>query len=90
MLSKGTNLLMAVAVLCMTASAKDITHRSRCLCIDVSDKLVAPKEIKAIEILPPSSTCDNVEMIVRLKNEKSYCLDPKFKRLILKLKKRRT
>ncbi|XP_066573041.1 C-X-C motif chemokine 10-like [Amia ocellicauda] len=80
--------LAILVLMALTVSAIDVSSSRRCLCVDVKNKLAAPKEIKSVEILPSSNTCEEVEIIVHMKNEKQYCLDPKFKRLLFNLKRK--
>ncbi|XP_014343848.1 C-X-C motif chemokine 10-like [Latimeria chalumnae] len=57
------------------------TGGARCSCPQLSDRIMAPKEIKTIEILPPTSSCKNLEVIVHLKKGRKYCLNPNAKKM---------
>nr|XP_025034847.1 alveolar macrophage chemotactic factor-like [Pelodiscus sinensis] len=49
----------------------------RCLCLQTTDRIAfTPAQLKTIEILPPSASCENVEIIVNLRSGKQICLDP--------------
>nr|XP_005995967.2 PREDICTED: C-X-C motif chemokine 10-like isoform X2 [Latimeria chalumnae] len=70
--------LLGVAI----ALAQDVsTGGARCSCPQLSDRIMAPKEIKTIEILPPTSSCKNLEVIVHLKKGRKYCLNPNAKKM---------
>nr|XP_033783170.1 uncharacterized protein LOC117351660 [Geotrypetes seraphini] len=68
---------------------------ARCSCYQTRSKITfQSRHIKNIEILPPSASCENVEIIVNLKNGRHLCLDPNedkikniFRQLINKKKK---
>ncbi|KAL4631331.1 interleukin-8-like [Arapaima gigas] len=55
--------------------------RSRCLCRRVRDKFGQPKHIQDIQIYPPSNSCDDLEVVVSLKNGLQYCLDPRVQKV---------
>uniref|UniRef100_A0A8C3SKZ2 Chemokine interleukin-8-like domain-containing protein n=1 Tax=Chelydra serpentina TaxID=8475 RepID=A0A8C3SKZ2_CHESE len=49
----------------------------RCACLRTTDRIVfGSSQLKTIEILPPSASCENVEIIVNLKSGRQICLDP--------------
>ncbi|XP_063050612.1 C-X-C motif chemokine 11-6-like [Engraulis encrasicolus] len=51
--------------------------RGRCKCQDGGVKLIRPKLIESLEVIPSSSSCDKVEIIVTLKNgDGKKCLNP--------------
>ncbi|XP_015204934.2 C-X-C motif chemokine 11-6-like [Lepisosteus oculatus] len=81
--------LLVLLAVCIAASAMDVSSSQRCLCIRVRNRLAAVKDTKTIEILPPTSSCEEAEIIVHLKNGIQYCLDPNFKKLLFSLKRRR-
>ncbi|CAM5159832.1 unnamed protein product [Natator depressus] len=57
-------LIVALAVVALTSSHELTMNGGRCLCLRTTDKMVfAPTQLKTIEILPPSASCENVEII---------------------------
>ncbi|XP_028929706.1 C-X-C motif chemokine 10-like [Ornithorhynchus anatinus] len=63
----------------------------RCRCLAFSDELVNPRSFSKLEVFPASSLCEQVEIIVTLKNGKATCLkadSPKVMKLMNIIKKR--
>ncbi|XP_696046.1 C-X-C motif chemokine 11-6-like [Danio rerio] len=51
--------------------------RSRCLCADKGVNMVSPKLIEKVDIIPPTPSCGNLEIVVTLKNgAEPKCLSP--------------
>ncbi|XP_043376226.1 alveolar macrophage chemotactic factor-like [Dermochelys coriacea] len=70
-------LIVALAVVALTSSHELTMNGGRCLCLRTTDKMVfRPNQLKTIEILPQSASCENVEIIVNLKSGRQICLDP--------------
>ncbi|XP_067423061.1 alveolar macrophage chemotactic factor-like [Emydura macquarii macquarii] len=70
-------LLVALAVIALTSSHELTMNGGRCSCLQTTDKIVfGSAHLKMIEILPPSASCENVEIIVNLKSGGQICLDP--------------
>ncbi|KAJ8015296.1 hypothetical protein DPEC_G00024660 [Dallia pectoralis] len=69
-------LLLAITV-CITVAQRPISQR--CICRKVRVKNFGLKSVEDVQIVPPSPTCDRMEIIVSLKNGMRYCLDPKIK-----------
>ncbi|XP_053892700.1 C-X-C motif chemokine 10-like [Malaclemys terrapin pileata] len=69
-------LVVALAVVALTSS-HELTMNGRCSCLRITNKIVfSPNQLKTIEILPASASCENVEIIVNLKSGRQICLDP--------------
>uniref|UniRef100_A0A674KFS9 Chemokine interleukin-8-like domain-containing protein n=1 Tax=Terrapene triunguis TaxID=2587831 RepID=A0A674KFS9_9SAUR len=73
-------LIVALAVVALTyfsVFAELTMNGGRCSCLRTTDKIVfGPNQLKTIEILPASASCENVEIIVNLKSGRQICLDP--------------
>ncbi|TFK09632.1 C-X-C motif chemokine 6 [Platysternon megacephalum] len=70
-------LIVALAVVALTSSHELTMNGGRCSCLRTTDKIVfGPNQLKTIEILPASASCENVEIIVNLKSGRQICLDP--------------
>ncbi|XP_076149153.1 alveolar macrophage chemotactic factor-like [Alosa pseudoharengus] len=88
-------ILLLTLCTCM-ALAQNMDVSQRCTCRRVREKFVAPKQIMDIQILPPSHSCDKLEIVVSLKNGLQYCLNPKAEnvqkifRSIVEMKKKMT
>ncbi|XP_063050613.1 C-X-C motif chemokine 11-6-like [Engraulis encrasicolus] len=50
--------------------------RGRCKCQDEGVQFIRPKLIESLEVIPSSSSCDKVEIIVTMKNGNKKCLNP--------------
>ncbi|KAG5834230.1 C-X-C motif chemokine 11-1-like [Anguilla rostrata] len=54
-----------------------VLPRGRCQCMDTGVESIKPKLIEKVEVLYPSSSCKNLEIIVTLKGEgEQRCLNP--------------
>ncbi|KAL1274840.1 hypothetical protein QQF64_027654 [Cirrhinus molitorella] len=54
--------------------------KSRCFCADKGVKMVPPKLIEKVVIIPPSPSCKTPEIVVTLKNStEQKCLNPESK-----------
>ncbi|KAJ8405499.1 hypothetical protein AAFF_G00319720 [Aldrovandia affinis] len=75
-------LLLALSV-CMAFAQNAVSGGSRgqCLCRRVRDRFGPPRAILDIQIYPPSPSCDNMEIVVSLKNGVQYCLNPGMKKV---------
>ncbi|XP_038648275.1 uncharacterized protein LOC119963344 isoform X1 [Scyliorhinus canicula] len=65
--------------------------QSRCQCINYISHPIHPHRMKDIEILPTSSRCSQVEVIITLKDGTKVCVDPEvewLKKLIDKIMRR--
>ncbi|KAG6941186.1 C-X-C motif chemokine ligand 1 [Chelydra serpentina] len=70
-------LIVALAVVALTSSHELTMNGGRCACLRTTDRIVfGSSQLKTIEILPPSASCENVEIIVNLKSGRQICLDP--------------
>ncbi|XP_065265051.1 C-X-C motif chemokine 6-like [Emys orbicularis] len=70
-------LIVALAVVALTSSHELTMNGGRCSCLRTTDKIVfGPNQLKTIEILPASASCEKVEIIVNLKSGGQICLDP--------------
>ncbi|XP_053893360.1 interleukin-8-like [Malaclemys terrapin pileata] len=70
-------LVVALAVVALTSSHELTMNGGRCSCLRTTDKIVfSPNQLKTIEILPASASCENVEIIVNLRSGRQICLDP--------------
>ncbi|XP_048883880.1 C-X-C motif chemokine 10-like [Brienomyrus brachyistius] len=82
-------LLLLSVLACIAFSHNIVGGRSTCLCQSTRDNLgVNPRNIKNLEIFPPSNFCEKLEIIINLKNGNQYCLNPeaqKIRRMIKKL-----
>ncbi|XP_041084447.1 C-X-C motif chemokine 11-1-like isoform X1 [Polyodon spathula] len=67
--------------------------RGRCLCLGDGVNFIQPRLIEKLDVIPASTTCGNLEIIVTLKDsEELRCLNPKskFAQNFIKNAKRRT
>ncbi|XP_030622226.1 C-X-C motif chemokine 11-1-like [Chanos chanos] len=66
---------VCLLVVNVEGAARPLT--SRCKCQDVGVERVHPARVQKIELLPPSSSCSKLEIIVHLKNGAGRrCLNP--------------
>ncbi|MBN3280960.1 CXCL7 protein, partial [Polyodon spathula] len=74
-------ILLALLTVCI-ASAVDVSGHSgsRCLCRNAQEGFPVRRIIK-VEIIPRSSSCDNIEIIATLKNGIQMCLNPEAPRV---------
>ncbi|XP_029439819.1 interleukin-8-like [Rhinatrema bivittatum] len=70
-------IVLALMGLSLVAGGPITMDGARCLCYKTVSKITFhPKQVKNIEILPQTASCENVEIIVNLKNNRRFCLDP--------------
>ncbi|MEE6460461.1 hypothetical protein FKM82_000971 [Ascaphus truei] len=48
----------------------------RCRCIKTETKIIHPKHMQNVELIPKGPHCKNVEVIATLKNGQEVCLEP--------------
>ncbi|XP_062380679.1 alveolar macrophage chemotactic factor-like [Sardina pilchardus] len=88
-------ILLITLCICM-ALAQNNMMSQRCSCRRVRERFGPPKQIMDIQILPPTHSCDRLEIVVSLKNGLQYCLNPKAEnvqniiRSIVEMKKKMT
>ncbi|XP_035266981.1 C-X-C motif chemokine 10-like [Anguilla anguilla] len=87
-----TKTLLLLALVVCTSTALSITGgNTRCLCHSFRDDMALPrKSIKRMEVLPPSNSCDQMEIILNLTNGMRICLNPSSEKIIEILKKLRS
>ncbi|XP_062399251.1 C-X-C motif chemokine 11-6-like [Sardina pilchardus] len=74
---KTAALLALLVVLLFGDVRGQLDSQGRCKCLDAGVKAVRPKSIERLEVLPPSASCPNLEIIVTLKgNGGQKCLNP--------------
>ncbi|KAF7687458.1 hypothetical protein HF521_014686 [Silurus meridionalis] len=92
MKSAGVFVAVACLLLCTYVQGQARTNSKRCLCQGPVVNAVRPQRIDKIEFYPASATCQNVEVIVTLKNGAGQrCLNPEsdFMNYIKKVVKKR-
>ncbi|MBN3315427.1 CXL10 protein, partial [Atractosteus spatula] len=79
----STKVLLIVALAVTVALSQHIaSDSSRCLCQRIRQRIVGnPRQIKNVEIFPPSNFCENMEIIVNMNGGAHYCLDPNMKKI---------
>ncbi|KAG9346735.1 hypothetical protein JZ751_007049 [Albula glossodonta] len=77
----STRVLLLLALSVCMAYASYGGSRSHCMCRRVRERYGPVKAIQDIQIYPPSATCDNMEIVVSLKNGLQYCLDHRVKKV---------
>ncbi|KAJ8337562.1 hypothetical protein SKAU_G00365280 [Synaphobranchus kaupii] len=76
-------LLLLALTVCAASSLSIIGGRSRCLCHSFEDQVRAPKRfIKSLQVIAPSNSCDNLEIILNLTNGRRVCLNPSAQKII--------
>ncbi|KAL2091982.1 hypothetical protein ACEWY4_011780 [Coilia grayii] len=74
---KSAALIVLLAVLLFGDVTGQGGSRGRCRCQDEGADFIPPKRIERLEVIPSSSSCDKVEIIVTLKNGNGQkCLNP--------------
>ncbi|XP_006003779.1 C-X-C motif chemokine 10 [Latimeria chalumnae] len=59
-----------------------IFGKGRCLCKEKGSNFIQPKLIQKLEVIPVSSYCDRIEIIVTLKTTgQRWCLNPESNRV---------
>ncbi|KAJ8254639.1 hypothetical protein GJAV_G00195330 [Gymnothorax javanicus] len=70
-------LLLLALIVCSSSAQNVFGGTSRCLCRSFRDNLGVPRKlIKSLEVIAPSNSCDNLEIILNLTNGKRLCLNP--------------
>ncbi|XP_075006592.1 interleukin-8-like [Calonectris borealis] len=69
-------LLLLAAALCREMM---LAAELRCHCIQTVTRLMLPKHLANVEIIPKGPHCNAVEIIATLKNSQQICLDPQAK-----------
>ncbi|XP_054445806.1 interleukin-8 [Pteronotus mesoamericanus] len=70
---------MLSAALCEAAVLSRISAELRCQCINTHSAFFPPKFIKELRLIESGPHCPQSEIIVKLFNGNSVCLDPKEK-----------
>ncbi|XP_031443282.1 alveolar macrophage chemotactic factor-like [Clupea harengus] len=89
-------LLLTLSTCVALAQNMGSSMGQRCVCRRIRGKFGSPKQIMDIQILPPSHSCDKLEIVVSLKNGLQYCMNPKAEnvekviRSIIAMKKKAT
>ncbi|KAG5280728.1 hypothetical protein AALO_G00063340 [Alosa alosa] len=74
---KSAALLALLAVLLFGDVRGQRDPLGRCMCLDAGANAIRPNRIERLEVLPPSPSCPNLEIIVTLKdNGGQMCLNP--------------
>ncbi|KAJ8286926.1 hypothetical protein GJAV_G00044980 [Gymnothorax javanicus] len=69
--------ILLACLLLVEVKGRVISPRGRCLCLDTGVNFIKPKTIEKIEVLYPSASCQNLEIIATLKgNGEIMCLNP--------------
>ncbi|KAM4710335.1 interleukin-8-like [Discoglossus pictus] len=76
-----TNILTFLALCLMCAAMTEGMTLARfselrCRCVATSSAFIHPVHFKNVELIPKGPSCENVEVIVTLKNGKEICLEP--------------
>uniref|UniRef100_A0A8C4PWB1 Chemokine interleukin-8-like domain-containing protein n=1 Tax=Eptatretus burgeri TaxID=7764 RepID=A0A8C4PWB1_EPTBU len=71
-------LALVLIVACTFSEGINIGVGSRCKCPSVQSHFIHPNRFHNLEIIPPSSSCSQTEIIVILKSDltNTVCLDP--------------
>ncbi|XP_061089499.1 growth-regulated alpha protein-like isoform X1 [Conger conger] len=86
----NTNTLLLLSlVVCATSAMSIMGGTTRCLCQSFRDDLPR-RPVKRLEILPPSNSCDQMEIILHLRSGTRFCLNPEAEKIIEVLKKLRS
>ncbi|XP_063046755.1 C-X-C motif chemokine 11-1-like [Engraulis encrasicolus] len=72
-----TRVLLLLSLIASLALAQNNHGTERCTCRRIRPKLAPPKQILDIQILPPSPSCNKLEIVVTMKNGLQYCMEPK-------------
>ncbi|XP_067296187.1 C-X-C motif chemokine 11-6-like [Pseudorasbora parva] len=89
-----TAMVVLVCLLAVEVKSQARAPKGRCLCADQGVNRVPQKLIEKVEIIPPSASCENQEIVVTLKNvTEQKCLNPESKftqKYIMKALKKRS
>nr|XP_019575537.1 PREDICTED: C-X-C motif chemokine 13 [Rhinolophus sinicus] len=70
-------LMLLVSSLCPVHGILEIYNTNlKCLCKQTTTAFIRPRNVSRIDIRPPGNGCPNTEIIVRLKNKATICVDP--------------
>ncbi|KAL2077256.1 hypothetical protein ACEWY4_026760 [Coilia grayii] len=89
-------LLLSLSVCLALAQNMGRSMSQRCTCRKIRGRFESPKKILDIQVLPPSTSCDRLEIVVTLKSGLQYCMDPKAENVqrviqsLIELKKKTT
>ncbi|XP_051964904.1 C-X-C motif chemokine 11-6-like [Xyrauchen texanus] len=90
----GTYIVLLISLFAVEVKGQAKAIKGRCLCADKGVNMVLPKMIEKVEIIPPSPSCENQEIVVTLKNgTERKCLNPESnftKNYIMKAVKQRS
>ncbi|KAG9354290.1 hypothetical protein JZ751_012414 [Albula glossodonta] len=74
---QSATLILLIALLSVDVKGMVVNPKGRCQCKDDGVKFIPPKRIEKIEVYPPSSSCQHMEIIVILKESGGQkCLNP--------------
>nr|XP_055056012.1 C-X-C motif chemokine 11-6-like [Misgurnus anguillicaudatus] len=88
----ATVFVVLACLFAVEVEGQDRALKGRCRCAGKGVNMVLPKMIKKVEIIPSSSSCENMEIVVTLKGSEQKCLnvESKFtKNYIMKALKKR-
>ncbi|XP_051971482.1 C-X-C motif chemokine 11-6-like [Xyrauchen texanus] len=72
-----TAFVLLICLFAVVVKGQAKVLKGRCLCADKGVNMVPPKMIEKVEIIPPSPSCENQEIVVTLKNStERKCLNP--------------
>ncbi|XP_043096537.1 C-X-C motif chemokine 11-6-like [Puntigrus tetrazona] len=72
--------VLLVCLIAVGVKGQDRSSRGRCFCVDKGANMVLVKNIEKVEIIPPSPSCQQHEIIVTLKNGAGRkCMNPESK-----------
>uniref|UniRef100_A0A8B9ZMH7 C-X-C motif chemokine n=1 Tax=Anas zonorhyncha TaxID=75864 RepID=A0A8B9ZMH7_9AVES len=78
-ISASVALLISVRVSVLPPPSMMLAAELRCHCIRNVRRLMLPKHLANVEIIPKGPHCKAVEIIATLKNSQQICLDPQAK-----------
>ncbi|XP_013358248.1 PREDICTED: interleukin-8 [Chinchilla lanigera] len=67
------------AALCEGTAVTKLTTELRCQCVKIHSTPFHPKFIKELKVIESGPRCDKSEIIVKLRDNRQLCLDPKKK-----------
>ncbi|XP_078267386.1 interleukin-8-like [Rhinoraja longicauda] len=74
---------MGILILLLCAFAAHgiptLKFQGRCQCIQLARKFILPKFMKSVKYIPRGLHCERLEIIVKLKNGKKICVNPRVK-----------
>ncbi|KAI1904679.1 hypothetical protein AGOR_G00008180 [Albula goreensis] len=77
---KSAAVILLACLLFVDVKGMVVYPRGRCKCKDEGVKFIPPKQIEKIEVYPPSSSCQHMEIIATMKeNGEAKCLNPESK-----------